>query len=448
MGIPKKFKHNRVNKRFYTKSNEKVEDYEQIKKGILLKRIGRLLGFKEFNPKQKSLVRKFYDYMQRKGLQLESQRGYLQNLKLLILNLNKDFDELTDSDINSYLAKIDRDFKPKTITERRKFLKLFFEWYERPKLVEGIKIKKDNGTKLPDEILSPEEIKKMVQVADNFRDKAMIILLYETAARKGEFLQLKIKHVDLSNEKYGMILIPQGKTIPRKIPIIYSVPHLTHWLNTHPNRDDPNAPLFITQGAWLGRAMGEDGLKRLIKIIGKRAGITKKIYPHLLRHSRLTELAKEITEQEMKIFAGWTPGSNMTKVYVHLSGSDVSNKILSNAGLIDSETIKSKQKVLEKIICPRCNKVNSFDEKYCDCGFVLDLKTAQKEIESTIETRSDLIKVKKDLEIMHNKMNGLVEAHAVSQKFVEKEKRAPRVADIEDLKSLIKAMVNKGELKI
>lgn len=389
MSMPKKFKHNRVNKRFYTINPEKVKDYDEIQKDIRLKRINSLLNFKGYDKKQKELVKKFYGFLQRKGLRLESQRAYLQNLKLLMLALNKDFDKVMSADVDAYLIKIDRNFKPKTQTERRKFLKLFFEWFEKPKLVEGIKIKKDNGTKLPDEILNPDEIKKITQVADNFRDKALIILLYETASRKGEFLQLKIKHVDISNEKFGMITIPMGKTTSRKIPIIYSLPNLTHWLNTHPQRDNPDAPLFINQGAWLGRAIGEDGIKRLLKITGKRAGIKKKIYPHLFRHSRLTELAKEITEQELKIFAGWTMGSNMTKTYVHLSGSDVSNKLLANAGLIDSETIKTKQKILEQIICPRCNKVSSFDEKYCSCGFVLDLKIAQKEIEENKTMRQE-----------------------------------------------------------
>ena len=258
-------------------------------------------------------------------------------------------------------------------------------------LVNDIVLKKPRDTKLPEEILTPDEIKKVVQVADNFRDKAIMILLYETASRKGEFLQLKIKHIELDKKEYGMVTIPMGKTDSRKVPIIYSVPYIQNLLNSHPNRDNPDAPLFITQGAWLGRALGEDGLKLLLKTLSQRAGIKKKVYPHLLRHSRLTELAKELTEQELKKFAGWTPNSNMASVYVHLSGSDVSNKILANAGLIDQANgIQSNKEILKSIKCPRCDKVNPPDNKYCSCGFVLDLKEVNKILSERDKSEKEL----------------------------------------------------------
>ena len=91
--------------------------------------------------------------------------------------------------------------------------------------------------------------------------------------------------------------------------------------------------------------------------------IKKKIYPHLLRHSRLTELAKELTEQELKVFAGWVAGSNMAQIYVHLSGSDVSNKLLSNAGLIDTETIKVNHDGSEFSVALGRMKNSSYFEK-------------------------------------------------------------------------------------
>lgn len=372
-----------------------MKTFEDIQKSIRNRRIKSILYFKGFNKKQKDLVDKYYKHLQRSGLRLESIKGYLQNLKLLLLDLGKDINKITRDDIDNYLNKIDQRYKPKTITERRKFLIIFFKWFFDKKkedidLIKDVIIKKTNGTKLPEEILTPEEIKKLVQVATNFRDKALVILLYETGARKGEFLKLKIKHIELVNKEYGMVNLPQGKTDSRKLPIIYSVPHLQNWINSHPNRDDPNSPLFITQGAWLGRAFGEDGLKRLLKILGKRAGIKKNLYPHLCRHARLTQLAKELTEQELKIFAGWCKDSNMASVYVHLSGSDVSNKLLANAGLIDVESTKDGKEVLKANLCPRCEEVNSADVKYCRCGFILDIVEMNKVLDRKNKTEQDL----------------------------------------------------------
>lgn len=377
--------------------------YEEIMKENRNKCISRILDFKGFKDYQKKIIDDYYAFLQRGSLRLESKRAYLQNIKLLLLKLDKEPSKVTKDDISRYLEYVNRKYKPKTVFERRKFLVNFFEWFfdkpqEKIDLIKDITFKRHNGTKLPDELLSPEEVKKMVQVADNFRDKAIVHTLNETASRKGEFLQLRIKHLDMANKEYVMVTIPMGKTDSRKIPLIYSVPHLQNWINSHPNRNDPNSPLFVTQGAWLGRALGEDGLKQLLKRLGKRAGIKKKIYPHLFRHSRLTELAKELTEQELKKFAGWTPNSNMASIYVHLSGSDVSNKILANAGLIDKWKVEKGKSVLQSIRCPRCDKINPADYKHCSCGFILDIKEVNKVLEEREKNAETIVNMHKFFE--------------------------------------------------
>lgn len=370
-------------------TQDKYQQYSDMKKAQRTLLINNIINNKFFTDIQRKELENFHNFIKRKELRLESQRAYLQHLKLFFEFFKKPTDKINRQDIDKYLAYLQDTFKPKTITERKKFLLLYFEYYyqktksEIP-LIKDIIIKREKNNKLPEELLTPEEIKKMVQVADNTRDKAIIMLLYESGARKGEFMQLKIKHVDIresDKKKFGFITIPQGKTESRKIPIIYSMPYLLNWLNSHPNRDDPNAPLFITLGSYLGQAFGEDGLKRRLVILGKRAGIKKKIYPHLLRHSRLTELAKELTEQELKKFAGWTPDSGMASTYIHLSGQDVTDKILANAGLIDVKFAQKGRTILMQIECPSCKKLNPSDSKYCDCGRILSIKEAHKQLE-------------------------------------------------------------------
>lgn len=382
----------------------KYSDYETIQKDTVNRLIENILQSSDLSKEQKKVMNKFYSYANMKGLRLRSIKSYLQSLKLLF----RDMDNVLNpkqKDLDKYLVKIDREYKPKTVTERRKFLITFYQWYYNKKksqipLIANLNVKKEKGTKLPDELLTADEIKKLCQIADNFRDKALLILLYETAARKGEFLKLKIKHIqitEINTKKVGFVTIPMGKTDSRKLPIIYSVPHLINWLNSHPSRDDPNAPLFITTKSYQGRALGEDGLKMLVKKYGVRAEIKKTIFPHLFRHSRLTELAKELTEQELKIYAGWTPDSNMASTYVHLAGNDVSDKILANAGLIDSKNIHKSKLVLTQVICPTCNRENASDVKICPCGRVLDLKEAQKEIDSLKTLKDEINELKEQL---------------------------------------------------
>lgn len=66
----------------------------------------------------------------------------------------------------------------------------------------------------------------------------------DSGSRIGEKFWGQINHV--SFDKYGAALIVSSKTRMRRIRIIDSVPDLQLWLNQHPDRDNIQAPLFVT----------------------------------------------------------------------------------------------------------------------------------------------------------------------------------------------------------
>lgn len=77
--------------------------------------------------------------------------------------------------------------------------------------------------KIPD-IFTRQEILKMIENAHHPIDKALISALYETGCRIGEMANLKIK--DVHFDKYGAILVVDGKTGMRRIRAIFSAPYL------------------------------------------------------------------------------------------------------------------------------------------------------------------------------------------------------------------------------
>ncbi|MCK5504984.1 MAG: integrase, partial [Thermodesulfovibrionia bacterium] len=116
----------------------------------------------------------------------------------------------------------------------------------------------------------------------------------------------------------------------------------------------------------------------------------KNVHPHLLRHSRLTHLAQDHTESELKIIAGWKGNSAMPEVYVHLSSGDIENKMLANAGIITAED-KKKKDTLKPKSCPRCEEVNPIGARFCYvCGMALDAETAIRLDEVTKSTDSNI----------------------------------------------------------
>ena len=98
----------------------------------------------------------------------------------------------------------------------------------------------------------------------------------------------------------------------------------------------------------------------------KRAGITKRVYPYLLRHGRLTELAKDLSSAELKAHAGWR--TDMSRVYVHLSGEDVGNKLLH----LSNSRPKPQTNTSKTVQCTKCQHKNPLYAKFCnDCGLTL-----------------------------------------------------------------------------
>jgi len=81
----------------------------------------------------------------------------------------------------------------------------------------------------------------------------------------------------------------------------------------------------------IGRGLASNGK---IKKIAKRAGIKKRIYPHLFRHTRATRLLSELSESIGAKYLGWVPGSNMVRIYVHLANEDVEEAILKMHGSV------------------------------------------------------------------------------------------------------------------
>jgi site-specific recombinase XerD/ribosomal protein L40E len=303
---------------------------------------------------------------------------YLVTLERIARDLGKPLTQAKKEDIVNLIAKIEqRGYSEWTKHDYKVILRIFYKWLRRddyPEEVNWIKVRDSRNHKLPEEILTQEEVQKMIDAADHIRDKAFISTLYESGCRIGELLCLQIKHVQF--DEFGAVLLVNGKTGQRRVRVIASEPRLHQWIENHPFKDDPDAPLWITIGTNSRYKIWNYGTAReVIKKIARKAGIKKRVYPHLFRHSRATHLANHLTEAQMKQYFGWVQGSDMASIYVHLSGRDVDNALLKLNGLEVKEEKKEEQ--FKALMCPRCKARNSPDAKFCsNCGMCLDAKTA------------------------------------------------------------------------
>jgi len=326
----------------------------------------------------------FYQSLVLRGISPPCMCKYIYEIRNMAVWLEKDLDKATKEDLISVIQKVETEPNYMECTKHnyKVTLKLFYRWLKNsprksyPPEVDWITSSLRNSRhKLPEELWSEEDVIKLINAADNPRDKALIASLYESGCRVGELSSRRIKHVQF--DKYGAVVIVEGKTGMRRIRLVSSVPYIAAWLACHPEKDNPEAPLWICIGTkHKGQPLTYNAIGRIFSDTAQRAGVKKRPNPHMFRHSRATFLANHLTEAQLKQMFGWTQGSNMAAIYVHMSGRDTDNAILKLNGLGDDER-KNEESVLKPIKCPRCEFVNGVTSKFCNrCAAPLDIRTA------------------------------------------------------------------------
>ena len=365
--------------------------------------------------RNKQIILKFRDNCSLLGIGLPRTVRYIGVLKYLAELLKKDFDKANREDIMRVVGIINEHPKYSAWTKvtYKKILKRFYKWLrdtdESPPEVKWIKADlKRCEKKLPGDgdLLTEQDVKKIIDTANKPRDKAFVSLLYESGCRIGEIASIQIK--DVKFDDYGATINVQGKTGSRIIRVISSVPYLATWIQNHNLKHDKTAPLWICIGGKNGNnMMSYSNFRNLLQRLFDTAKIKKRFNPHIFRHSRATFLANHLTEFQMNQYFGWVQGSDMPSTYVHMSGKRIEDSILELHGL--KKASGKKQESLKPLVCPRCDTLNPNDNKFCKkCGGFLDLKAAM-----VIDRH--MKKEKEDQEIF----NGLIKEMLKDQKFKE-----------------------------
>lgn len=327
-------------------------------------------------------------------------KNNVEIMKFIVTCIRTDLDKLTKKDMNHFADEIKdwhRKRDGKEVAEATKkqykigikrFLKRYGEEIENKNMIELAKFdfgKTKLTRKLPEDLLSRDDVNRLIGGAEGTRDKALIATIYESGARRGEIEHCRIKDVVPNPNGFHMRL--DGKTGQRQVLIHFNQTYLREWLNEHPMANDPNMPLFGKFESEKYIALDGKAIYYVIKKTAKKVGINGRCYPHLFRHSIATNMAKTLSEQQLKARFGWDQASGMTAVYVHLSGKDVDDTLLESYGIIE----KKKEDGTKVNVCVRCGIQVSPGIRFCpNCGQVMtreaeqDMNSKMKEMLSII----------------------------------------------------------------
>lgn len=304
--------------------------------------------------------------------------------------LGKDFDAATREDLQHLIAAWmarQPSYSPETLGTYKSIIKRFYTWLANPadfntrtpppplvSWITGHVRAKDRRKLRRNDLLTPGEIEQIITLGRSSRDKAFVSVLWETGGRIAEIGNRQIKDVVPADVGYTIDL--RGKTGARTPLIISSAPLLAQWLNNHPYKNDPEAPLWVHLQATSPKLLMYPALRSLLREYFHQAGINKRVYPHLFRHSRATYCLATglMTEAQAKAYFGWAPNSDQLSTYAHLLASDANSAILRENNLIPQ---REDHQELRASKCYRCGEMNASLADYCNrCGAVLDLKRA------------------------------------------------------------------------
>jgi integrase/recombinase XerD len=353
-------------------AGETVRNYERATK--------RLDSATDIHTSDKEDIKRFVNHLLADGVGKERVIKYINHLTVLSRMSAKPLSQHGRVDVETLVGRINtKDYTGHTKHDYKIVIKRYIQWLkgcedgEYPPEVKWIKTAFSKKRLLPEALLTADELRKLVDATENPRDRALLLTDYESGCRIGEILNLRIRNVNL--DQYGAILIVDGKTGPRRVRVIVAGSALTQWLSIHPFRNDKNSPLWVGVGT-AGRyePLKYHGARAMFRRLAEKTGIGKRVYSHLLRHTRATELANILTDAQMKEHLGWVQGSDMPAVYVHLSGRNVDAPLLRANGISIDEN-EAPIMMLSSEVCPRCKQRTLSSAQFClNCGTNLVMK--------------------------------------------------------------------------
>lgn len=277
-------------------------------------------------------------YMMKKVPKLSKQTAkyYLLTINHFIEFTGKSLLNVTDMDVEYYLHNYAKKGNTETtVNNERRNLSAFFSWMRKSHLISENPV--DNVEKWT-EVEKPidylrdwefealrdackrqqgEKIEDINAYREALRDRALLEFLRSTAIRVGECVSVNISDIDWNN---GEVLVYGHKTKRYRKACIDDVSkyHLKKYIDS---RTDDNEALFVSLKS-PHRRMQKTSIEYAIRSIADRSILDRRVYPHLLRKTTATNMAKRGCPRELIAFYLGHKDGNTKTLNKHYAATD------------------------------------------------------------------------------------------------------------------------------
>ncbi len=237
-------------------------------------------------------------------------RNYSFFAEKFLQDANKSIEQITQEDARKYLASMFENKSRNTIMLAAASLKFFFTEILKKEVGEIKMPKKEN--RLP-EVLSKEEVSKLLNSTETRKSRLILSLLYSSGLRVSELVHLKPSDINFS-ENTGWVR--RGKGSKDRMFILSN--GLGNELQEYMKKRKDAKYLFSQEEPLTTR-----NIQKIVKHVRTRADIQKKITPHTLRHSFATHLLEAGTDIRMIQNLLGHSSLNTTQLYTHISSEQI-----------------------------------------------------------------------------------------------------------------------------
>lgn len=260
------------------------------------------------------LIKRFAETLQAERYAPNTIATYTEALRVFFkFHSGKPHTEITEEDVQrfhvDYILK--KQLSAAYQNQAINAVKLFYSRVEKKMLAPELLWRPRRAKPLPN-VLSMPEVKLLLETPVNLKHRAMLSLIYACGLRCGELLRLRPEHID-AHRKLLLVKQSKGKK-DRVVPLSDKIIQL---LRGYYKAAQPQVYLF--EGQEPGERYSERSLQQVLKLSCAKAGITKPVTLHWLRHSYATHLLEAGTDlRYIQELLGHS-SSKTTEIYTHVS---------------------------------------------------------------------------------------------------------------------------------